>query len=190
MDDKISDDHPSPTGKTDTVLDNSDKTMDSEKQALRSKDADAALEFLYAEGTTLMTNVDEKRLVRKIDWRIVPLMCRSSDTNRRIAIQLNKKISRGLLQPPISRQDSGELCQRNGPSTRHIHLCRPILPARACLLRDLSRIRVSYRIPHAAPTHSKIPRRQCDSLGVDDGACVHRKELGGFGGSPSPSGLL
>lgn len=76
MADKISDSHPSPVGND--VLDNSEKTMDSEKQALRSKDADAALEFLYAEETTLMTDVDEKRLVRKIDWRIVPLMCRSS----------------------------------------------------------------------------------------------------------------
>lgn len=87
MTDKISDDHPSPTGNT--VLDSSEKTMDAEKQALRSKDADAALEFLYAEETTVMTDVDEKKLVRKIDWRIVPLMCRCSDMERRISIQLN-----------------------------------------------------------------------------------------------------
>lgn len=76
MADKISDSHPSTVGND--VLDNSEKTMDSEKQALKSKDADAALEFLYAEETTVMTDVDEKSLVRKIDWRIVPLMCRSS----------------------------------------------------------------------------------------------------------------
>ena len=78
MADKISDDHPSPMGNTDTALDNPERTMDSEKQALRSKDADAALEFLYAEETTVMTDVDEKALVRKIDWRNVPLMCRFS----------------------------------------------------------------------------------------------------------------
>ncbi|KAG6367732.1 hypothetical protein INS49_001927 [Diaporthe citri] len=54
MADKISDSHPSPVGND--VLDNSEKTMDSEKQALRSKDADAALEFLYAEETTVMTD--------------------------------------------------------------------------------------------------------------------------------------
>lgn len=71
MADEISDDRPSPADKT--VLSNSE--LDSEKQALRSKDADAALEFLYAEETTIMTDVDEKKLVRKIDWRIVPLMC-------------------------------------------------------------------------------------------------------------------
>lgn len=76
MADKISDSHPSTVGND--VLDNSEKTMDSEKQALKSKDADAALEFLYAEETTVMTDVDEKSLVRKIDRRIVPLMCRSS----------------------------------------------------------------------------------------------------------------
>lgn len=87
MADKISDNHPSPTDNN--VLDNSEKAMDSEKQALRSQDADAALEFLYAEETTIMTDVDEKKLVRKIDWRIVPLMCRSFDTQRRFAIRLN-----------------------------------------------------------------------------------------------------
>lgn len=97
MSDKISDDHPSPTGNTNTALDNPEKTMDSEKQALRTKDADAALEFLYAEETTLMTDVDEKALVRKIDWRIVPLMCRSSDIKRQVAIQLNKAKSQGLV---------------------------------------------------------------------------------------------
>lgn len=48
--------------------------MDSEKQVLRSDKVDAALEFLNAEDTTV-TEVDEKVLVRKIDWRIVPLMC-------------------------------------------------------------------------------------------------------------------
>lgn len=72
MADKISDGHSGAVAND--VLDNSEKTMDSEKQALRTKDADAALEFLYAEETTIMTDVNEKDLVRKIDWRIVPLM--------------------------------------------------------------------------------------------------------------------
>lgn len=48
--------------------------VDSEKQVLRSDKVDAALEFLNAEDTTV-TEVDEKALVRKIDWQIVPLMC-------------------------------------------------------------------------------------------------------------------
>lgn len=52
--------------------------MDSvEKQALAHDKVDAALEFLNAESTSV-TEVDEKTLVRKIDWRIVPLMCKSS----------------------------------------------------------------------------------------------------------------
>ena len=56
-----------------------DKTvvMDSEKQALEHKKVDAALEFLNAEETGSMSEVDEKKLVQKIDWRIVPLMCMS-----------------------------------------------------------------------------------------------------------------
>lgn len=50
---------------------------DSEKQApalAHDGKVDAALEFLNAENTSV-TEVDEKVLVRKIDWRIVPLMC-------------------------------------------------------------------------------------------------------------------
>lgn len=52
-------------------------TLDSEKQALRSDKADAALEFLNNEHGTV-AEVDEKALVRKIDWRIVPLMCKQA----------------------------------------------------------------------------------------------------------------
>ena len=40
--------------------------------------ADAALGFLNAREATVMTPEDEKRLLRKIDWRIVPLMCKSA----------------------------------------------------------------------------------------------------------------
>lgn len=49
-------------------------TLDHEKQALRHDKVDAALEFLNHESGTV-AEVDEKALVRKIDWRIVPLMC-------------------------------------------------------------------------------------------------------------------
>lgn len=58
--------------------------MDSEKQeaTLAHDKVDAALEFLNAENTSV-TEVDEKQLVRKIDWRIVPLMCKSWAINKR-----------------------------------------------------------------------------------------------------------
>ncbi|KUI63989.1 hypothetical protein VM1G_10738 [Cytospora mali] len=49
-------------------------TMDSERQSLEHKDVDAALEFLNAEELGTMSVVDEKQLVRKIDWRIMPVM--------------------------------------------------------------------------------------------------------------------
>ena len=35
---------------------------------------DAALEFLRTEDVAVITEVDEKALVRKIDWMIMPLM--------------------------------------------------------------------------------------------------------------------
>ncbi|KAI0834472.1 allantoate permease [Hypoxylon sp. FL0890] len=45
-----------------------------EGQVPKTTDVDAALEYLDREGTTIMTEVDEKALVRKIDWMIVPIM--------------------------------------------------------------------------------------------------------------------
>ncbi|KAI5919310.1 allantoate permease [Camillea tinctor] len=47
---------------------------DVEGQGLKVIDADAALEYLNNENATAMTEVNEKDLVRKIDWAIVPLM--------------------------------------------------------------------------------------------------------------------
>lgn len=48
---------------------------DIEGQASKASDVDAALVFLNHEATTTMTEIDEKKLIRKIDWWIVPLMC-------------------------------------------------------------------------------------------------------------------
>ena len=56
--------------------------MDSEKKtdvearrpSINATDVDAALEYLNHENASTFTELDEKRLVRKIDWRIVPIM--------------------------------------------------------------------------------------------------------------------
>ncbi|KAI9730684.1 MAG: hypothetical protein M1834_005652 [Cirrosporium novae-zelandiae] len=40
-----------------------------------SAQVDDALRYLNHEDTTIMSEIDEKKLVRKIDWMIVPLMC-------------------------------------------------------------------------------------------------------------------
>ena len=37
-------------------------------------EVDAALEYLANEDTTVMGEIDEKKLVKKIDWMIVPLL--------------------------------------------------------------------------------------------------------------------
>lgn len=46
-------------------------------EKVASKDVDAALQFLNNESSAPMTPEDERRLLRKIDFRIVPLMCLS-----------------------------------------------------------------------------------------------------------------
>jgi hypothetical protein len=53
----------------------SDAKVDHEGQVSEPSDVDAALEYLNHEEITVMTEIDEKKLVRKIDWWIVPLMC-------------------------------------------------------------------------------------------------------------------
>lgn len=51
---------------------------DVEGQAPKAANVDAALEFLNHETlTSSLTEIDEKKLVRKIDWCIIPLMCSS-----------------------------------------------------------------------------------------------------------------
>ncbi|KAK6080011.1 major facilitator superfamily transporter [Seiridium cupressi] len=53
----------------------SNEKADAEGQVPRTTDVDAALEYLD-QNMTVMSEIDEKKLVRKIDWWIVPLMCR------------------------------------------------------------------------------------------------------------------
>ncbi|KAI0156679.1 allantoate permease [Hypoxylon sp. FL1284] len=50
------------------------KKMESGGPAPPAADVDAALEYLNHENTTVMTEVNEKALVRKLDFTIVPLM--------------------------------------------------------------------------------------------------------------------
>ncbi|OTB02239.1 hypothetical protein M426DRAFT_199882 [Hypoxylon sp. CI-4A] len=49
-------------------------TTEKEKQPPKVVDVDAALEYLNHENTTVLTEINEKALVRKIDWTIVPIM--------------------------------------------------------------------------------------------------------------------
>lgn len=43
-------------------------------------DGDAALQYLNNADVIAMSPEDEKKLLRKIDWRIVPLMCMLSSS--------------------------------------------------------------------------------------------------------------
>ena len=66
---------------------------------------DAALEYLNHEDATLMTTIDERKLVRKIDWMIVP--CRlpaSIEYPRKLTLFTQTHVV--LLQPTVSRQNS------------------------------------------------------------------------------------
>lgn len=47
---------------------------DKESQKLASKDVDGALAFLQNEADTNIVDVNEKQLLRKIDWLLMPLL--------------------------------------------------------------------------------------------------------------------
>lgn len=59
-------------------------------------DADAALRYVASEAPP-MTAEDEKRLVRKIDWSIVPLMCRSFTWGSVSLLLLTMLVLSGIL---------------------------------------------------------------------------------------------
>jgi hypothetical protein len=51
------------------------RTESVDEKVIASKDVDEALQFLHANAATAhLTEIDEKRLMRKVDWMIMPLM--------------------------------------------------------------------------------------------------------------------
>lgn len=60
-------------------------------QTPKVADVDAALDYLNRETATVMTEINEKALVRKLDLTIVPLMCQYIIDHR----CSNQKVSNG-----------------------------------------------------------------------------------------------
>ncbi|KAJ5786289.1 uncharacterized protein N7503_011501 [Penicillium pulvis] len=67
------------------------------KNALAAGKADAALEFLHKEDNGVSVNVDEKLLVRKIDWMIIPLMWAAYNLQYLDKVLINYASVMGLL---------------------------------------------------------------------------------------------
>ncbi|KAJ6110629.1 hypothetical protein N7486_002864 [Penicillium sp. IBT 16267x] len=67
------------------------------KHALSAGKADAALEFLHREDHGVVVDVDEKALVRKIDWMIMPLMWAAYNLQFLDKVLINYASVMGLL---------------------------------------------------------------------------------------------
>ncbi|KAJ5524309.1 hypothetical protein N7513_009429 [Penicillium frequentans] len=67
------------------------------KNALAAGKADAALEFLHKEDNGVSVNIDEKLLVRKIDWMIMPLMWAAYNLQYLDKVLINYASVMGLL---------------------------------------------------------------------------------------------
>ncbi|CAL5870096.1 uncharacterized protein PFLUO_LOCUS4330 [Penicillium psychrofluorescens] len=71
--------------------------IESKTGYLSAGKADAALDFLRTEDTALLSEVDEKKLVRKIDWMIMPLMWAAYNLQYLDKVLINYASVMGLL---------------------------------------------------------------------------------------------
>jgi hypothetical protein len=96
-----------------------DVDLETKNGLIATGNADAALEFLRSEDIAVITEVDEKALVRKIDWMIMPLMWAAYNLQ-----YLDKVLSRFRFDrtPPLfSNHRVSQLCLCHGPAQRHKH---------------------------------------------------------------------
>lgn len=141
-----------------------------------TKNGDSALEFLRnAHNVGALTPEGERRLLRKIDWMIMPLMwcCYCLQyldktlgtsllyfTN----IRLMYPFCFVLLTPHCSQLRSG-----NGLVRRRKYNNKPILEPSPILLCLVSCCRVPSWLRYATSAHRKVPWRRSDSMGSSYG---------------------
>jgi len=129
------------------------------------KDADKALEFLRVnedgeEGTVV--SIDEKILVKKIDWMIVPIMfaCYFLQYLDKSLRKIDHILTYDLLPTYHS-----ELCSSHGYPGRCQPDNRAVRHTVLAFLSCLSHLRDATCIPHATAANRKIPRLLCLCLG-------------------------
>lgn len=111
-----------PSEKYDQSVQNDGMDVDVKSGIVQDGKADAALDFLRAEDNLGATEVDEKALVRKIDWMIMPLMWAAYNLQ-----YLDKVLSRCSMgsrkMPPFESQSNtsfqSQLCLSHGPFKRY-----------------------------------------------------------------------
>lgn len=127
-----------------------------EKVNPRPADADAAYNFLHEHNIDL-SSVDEKALLRKIDWMIVPLMWACYNLQ-----YVDKVLSKFSITMEVFRSFTNGLysqfCIHHGPSRRRPLRYRSIFPSWASVLCFLSFLRASHWISYAEASNSKVPR--------------------------------
>lgn len=118
--------------------------------------ADAALDFLQQrlgeDGAPV--EVNEKSLLRKIDFRIVPLMwcCYFLQYLDKVGLPSSTALR------SADNQDSHQLCQCHGSTARHAHNSLAVLLSRLGLLCQLSVLRADSCLPHATISNRKVSR--------------------------------
>ena len=127
--------------------------------------ADAALSFLrqqFEDDENGIVNIQEKKLVWKIDFMIMPLMwcCYFLQYLDKTLINYVSSSCISVLYEP-----DNALGKRHGSSSRHKHHTIPILAARSCVLRQLPLLRTYSCLPYATIPHGQISRHTSYLLG-------------------------
>lgn len=126
--------------------------------------ADEALKFLRREeehGT--LVEIDEKKLLRKINWMVMPVSYTHHDFLR---LLINIPVDVCLLHFAILGQDPHQLCECDGSKGRYRYHSISIFVPRSRVLRLLLRVWNSTRMFDAEVSDSQILRIAGHSLGV------------------------
>lgn len=126
-----------------------------EKVNPRPADADAAYNFLHEHNIDL-SSVDEKALLRKIDWMIVPLMWACYNLQ-----YVDKVLSMFSITMKVFRSFANESCSQfcihHGPSRRRTLRYKSIFLSWASVLCFLPFLRASHWVSYAEASNSKVP---------------------------------
>ena len=133
-----------------------------------TEEVDGALAFLRTAADASIVEVDEKKLVRRIDWLIMTLLF-----GVYVLQYTDKSLSMFAPCPsvtpflsyrkgPANQADSlcSQLCQRYGYQQGHTYDRRPVLLPGHFLLRYLRRLPACTRLPDAEIPHGTVSRCQ------------------------------
>lgn len=127
-------------------------TDTAQEKTVASGDVDEALKFLRDGGTATSTEINERALVRKIDWMMMPLMFCCYFLQ-----YMDKTLSMACEGPSgLQLTDSSQLRIHHGSQRRHRLERERLLLCGFDILRILLLLRASAWLPYAEIPHGQV----------------------------------